>query len=463
MLLMPKSLRITTTALSWLLLCALACHSCGGKVAADGGTDSASHWLGGCDDDADCGQALSCECGVCTRSCQRDSECVVGTVTAECVSDVPACATKHLCLATCTTQQDCDPSQNCQQELCVKASEVSVDGGHEVDSSVSGEGGVPSSTVAVPDPTDAPSTSIPPDGALASALPDASDGSVPEAGLDGGSLCCPHSPEPDCCMEYGGTRGPGGCQIVCDGMPDPSENWTLGVNSDGCAYWIEPPPGGLVCGGAGVAECRAQDAAFPGGDCAEMAGYKFDGRACVPVMCGCFGCDCLGEDCAFLEPTLEECEDRYSECLETANCFPDTVTVNGTCADESGFIWDGTECREVNGCSVDGEALFPDLQSCTAAHASCSTQAPLAELLGLCTQDSDCVLVDEHSCCEDTLRAIGKDYVSLWEEPGLLWPPPVECVEVPCPPQPQVEAYCPAYSAEPFATCDVRTVSSPSD
>lgn len=69
------------------------------------------------------------------------------------------------------------------------------------------------------------------------ASPDSSTTTTPEAG----ELCCKPSPEPDCCMDYGGTKN-GGCGQTCDGMPWPDADWHLGVNADGCSYWVEPAP-----------------------------------------------------------------------------------------------------------------------------------------------------------------------------------------------------------------------------
>lgn len=47
--------------------------SCGGSSESTG-TDSNTHWLKDCDADSDCG-ALSCVCGVCTKSCDDGSDC----------------------------------------------------------------------------------------------------------------------------------------------------------------------------------------------------------------------------------------------------------------------------------------------------------------------------------------------------------------------------------------------------
>ncbi len=67
--------------------------------------------------------------------------------------------------------------------------------------------------------------------------PDPDGGSDAEAG----SQCCPISPQPGCCMDYGGTRGRAGCGTVCDGMPWPSPAWRIEQDEFGCPRWVEPP------------------------------------------------------------------------------------------------------------------------------------------------------------------------------------------------------------------------------
>ena len=64
---------------------------------------------------------------------------------------------------------------------------------------------------------------------------------------DAALLCCEPSPEPECCMVYGGRRA-SGCGVVCDGMPLPNAGWQLGSDSYGCPVWIEPPRTNDCCG-----------------------------------------------------------------------------------------------------------------------------------------------------------------------------------------------------------------------
>jgi hypothetical protein len=256
-------------------------------------------------------------------------------------------------------------------------------------------------------------------------------------------------------MDYGGTRQEWGCATTCDGMPGAQEAWSLGVNADGCPYWIEPEPTQPVCGSPS-AECRAQEAAFPGGDCEDFAGYKFDGNTCVQVYCGCFGCDCIGADCDDLEPTLAACQERFSSCLAVTGCFPDADLGDINCG---GFVWQGLDCVGATGCAAE---KFSDRASCLTAHATCPASDDVAEFLDVCTQDSDCVLVDAHNCCTGQRRVVHRDYASLWGETESLWPPTTvsDCASVTCGLNQEMTAYCnPAQvTIDGFNRCAARPI-----
>jgi hypothetical protein len=72
-----------------------------------------------------------------------------------------------------------------------------------------------------------------------------------------GGYCCTPSPQPGCCMVYGGfTTDKSGCGDACDGMPLPSDAWKLETEEHGCKYWVEPrewidccgcQPDGRIC------------------------------------------------------------------------------------------------------------------------------------------------------------------------------------------------------------------------
>ncbi|MEO8181590.1 MAG: hypothetical protein ABI895_22365 [Deltaproteobacteria bacterium] len=69
--------------------------------------------------------------------------------------------------------------------------------------------------------------------------------------VDAMPFCCTPSPQPDCCMFYGGRRRGDdtfACGPICDGIPLPNAAWQLGVDGDGCPVWIEPPQTNQCCG-----------------------------------------------------------------------------------------------------------------------------------------------------------------------------------------------------------------------
>lgn len=57
--------------------------------------------------------------------------------------------------------------------------------------------------------------------------------------------------------------------------------------------------------------CQAEDAVSDGTMCGSTYGYAFTGHGCEEIICGCRGADCLGT-----ADTLEECEARWSTCLD---------------------------------------------------------------------------------------------------------------------------------------------------
>jgi hypothetical protein len=63
-------------------------------------------------------------------------------------------------------------------------------------------------------------------------------------------VCCEPSPEPACCMDFGGHRAVGSTcgNTACDGMAPPEASWQLGTDQYGCAVWIEPEDAVDCCG-----------------------------------------------------------------------------------------------------------------------------------------------------------------------------------------------------------------------
>jgi hypothetical protein len=80
------------------------------------------------------------------------------------------------------------------------------------------------------------------------AAPDVVDAKA-DAEPDVEPLCCPISPAPSCCMEYGGSRLiRGSCAVTCDGMPWPGPLWSIQRDDYGCPYWVEPATHEGCCG-----------------------------------------------------------------------------------------------------------------------------------------------------------------------------------------------------------------------
>jgi hypothetical protein len=77
--------------------------------------------------------------------------------------------------------------------------------------------------------------------------------------------CCEPSPEPDCCMNYGGpSQGEGSCGMTCDAMPVPNDpGWNITFDSNGCASWRNRREEGIApcCGCALPVDAGAADAA----------------------------------------------------------------------------------------------------------------------------------------------------------------------------------------------------------
>jgi hypothetical protein len=66
--------------------------ACGTDRHGDG--ESETHWMDPCSRDADCGQGLSCQCGVCTLPCEDESDCNDLGPDSSCAAweSIPSCA-----------------------------------------------------------------------------------------------------------------------------------------------------------------------------------------------------------------------------------------------------------------------------------------------------------------------------------------------------------------------------------
>jgi hypothetical protein len=88
------------------------------------GAGTNTNWLRVCQSSGDCG-GLACTCGRCTSACTVDADCAaLGGVCSARDSALLQCRgadNRSLCLAGCTTSQDCRSGQVCHRGACTDA------------------------------------------------------------------------------------------------------------------------------------------------------------------------------------------------------------------------------------------------------------------------------------------------------------------------------------------------------
>ncbi|MEZ4474751.1 MAG: hypothetical protein R3F60_28975 [bacterium] len=113
-----------------IMLAFLALGGCNDRPVTPTGprAGSETHWLLACDDDAICGEASACVCGVCTAPCAEDAACAGGApalcATAASPAAEAACAVLPagvggVCLARCARDADCGAGLACDAGACV--------------------------------------------------------------------------------------------------------------------------------------------------------------------------------------------------------------------------------------------------------------------------------------------------------------------------------------------------------
>ncbi len=133
---MTKFLRILCplpTQLIVAALCVLAANPCCKSSDPEPQSSSETHFLERCD--SDCGQGLTCLCGVCTHACTGTSECSGFAAGAQCVS-VPedpdsgtegSCQRGATCDVACVTSADCQAlgsDYQCETGFCRKGNVI---------------------------------------------------------------------------------------------------------------------------------------------------------------------------------------------------------------------------------------------------------------------------------------------------------------------------------------------------
>jgi len=93
-----------------------------------------TNWLSSCEEDDDCGDELSCVCGVCTRQCSETNDCA-GLEGAACDEQSEALATAcgssvemSVCLPECGNDRDCGGGYECIATHCLPTEVVAGDG-----------------------------------------------------------------------------------------------------------------------------------------------------------------------------------------------------------------------------------------------------------------------------------------------------------------------------------------------
>jgi hypothetical protein len=243
------------------------------------------------------------------------------------------------------------------------------------------------------------------------------EGGVGQGGSGGGGVCDPQEVKGvgDCnlilgvawdgqsCVEIGG------CECIgadCDALYDSGE--ACKVDHAGCST-----PGG---------PCDPEKA-MGVGDCDAFFGYAWNGAECVGIS----GCNCEGPACAGLSMDLAVCEEKHAGCSSMgAKCDPQKAEGVGPCAAIVGYKWDGLMCVAISGCSCEGPGcadLYDSGDACAAAHADCPppSNCPPQEakgegacdlFLGWVWNGSMCIPLSGCSC-------IGSDCVNLSDSPEV--------------------------------------------
>lgn len=129
---------LSALALAWVNACVPDEDHAQNKEMLDGQT----HWLGSCDEDAECGAELQCVCGRCLALCSQSAACTVSGRDTNCVEPGSAalealCSEpppQAICLEICSDGSGCDSGQTCVAGHCIpnsSGSGTTRDGGHD--------------------------------------------------------------------------------------------------------------------------------------------------------------------------------------------------------------------------------------------------------------------------------------------------------------------------------------------
>jgi len=134
---------------------------------------------------------------------------------------------------------------------------------------------------------------------------------------------------------------------------------------DGRLAELGTTPDGRPADAAGP-DCGTAMDATGVGSCEMILGTKWDGTQCTMIS----GCSCQGADCGKLFAGPQGCKKAYAHCL----CHAMDAQGVGACKMILGYVWDGTQCTMISGCSCQGAdcgKLFTSLQDCQQTQAHC--------------------------------------------------------------------------------------------
>lgn len=196
---------------------------------------------------------------------------------------------------------------------------------------------------------------------------------------------------------------------------------TTNPATDGGSGGSAGGPGGA--GGSAGAACEPQDVAGEGA-CDAAFGVFFLGNTCGWVS----GCSCVGEDCDNGYANEASCEAAHPECFGT--CAAQDITLVGGCEPASVYMFNGIECVAMDGCSCVGDdcaEVYPTPEECAAAHAGCADPDRSCNQIEVayddyvshraCQDDSDCVMLFGHCAI-----GVGGCYHAVnrrWNDDGL--------------------------------------------
>lgn len=102
------------------------------KSAEPGSGGSETNWLKSCGSQSDCSESMSCECGICTKTCESAEDCSTVSGASTCLVaetlDNGSCrvvsgttASQGVCVARCEIDSDCNdsPDFECERGICV--------------------------------------------------------------------------------------------------------------------------------------------------------------------------------------------------------------------------------------------------------------------------------------------------------------------------------------------------------